>query len=173
MSLHPIADFADLAAEFHRRIARIVWCTMATVAADGRPWTRVVHPVWEASTGWVASSRHGHKARHLAHEPRVSLTYWDAVQDVVTVQAAASWADDQATRERVWALICDTDPPLGYDPAEFWSGGPGDPAFGALRLAATRVDVTGLAASPAPKLTWRLDGSDHRGTAHHAHSSGS
>ena len=163
MSLRPTAVFADLAVEFHRRVARIVWCTLATVAPDGRPWTRVVHPVWETSTGWVASSRHGPKDRHLAHEPRVSLTYWDAAQDVVTVQA--TWADDRSTRERVWALICDTDPPRGYDPVEFWSGGPEDPAFGVLRLTATRVDVTGLASSPAPKLTWR---SDHQVAARRA-----
>ena len=150
-----VPDLADLAAEFDRRTTRIVWCTMATVAPDGRPWTRVVHPVWEHGTGWVASNRHGLKARHLAHEPRVSLTYWDAAQEVVTVQATASWADDPPTRERVWALIRDTDPPLGYDPITFWPGGPGDPAFAVLHLTATRIDITGLATAPGPRLTWR------------------
>ena len=150
-----VATFDELAAEFHRRVSRIVWCTLATVAPDGMPWTRVLHPVWEASTGWIATTRHGLKARHLAHEPRVSLTYWDAVQDVVTVHATADWADDAPTRERVWQLFLTTPPPLGYDPGDFWPGGPDDPAFGLLRLRPTRIDITGMASSPGPKLTWR------------------
>jgi len=150
-----VATFDEVAAEFHRRVSRIAWCTLATVAPDGAPWTRVLHPIWEASTGWIATSRHGLKARHLAREPRVSLTYWDAAQDVVTVHATAAWADDAPTRARIWRLYRTTPPPLGYDPGGFWPGGPGDPAFGLLRLSPTRIDITGLASSPAPKLTWR------------------
>ena len=38
----------------------------------------MLHPIWEVSTGWIATTRHGLKACHLAHQPRVSLTYWDA-----------------------------------------------------------------------------------------------
>ena len=26
---------------------RIVWATAATVDPQGRPWTRVLHPIWE------------------------------------------------------------------------------------------------------------------------------
>jgi general stress protein 26 len=150
-----VASFDELAEEFHRRTARIVWCTLATVAPDGQPWTRVLHPIWDAHTGWVATSRHGLKVRHLAHEPRVGLTYWDPTQDVVTVQATASWADDRPTRDRIWQLLCTTAPPLGYDPAEFWPGGPTDPAFGLLRLDPTRIEITGLASAPGPRMTWR------------------
>lgn len=150
-----VATFDELATEFHRRTSRIVWCTMATVAPDGTPWTRVLHPIWEASTGWIATTRHGLKARHLAREPRVSLTYWDAAQDVVTVHATAAWADDAPTRERIWQLYLTTPPPLGYDPGDFWPAGPNDSAFGLLQLRPTRIDITGLASSPAPKLAWR------------------
>ena len=114
--MNRVATFDELAAEFHRRVSRIVWCTLATVAPDGTPWTRVLHPIWEASTGWIATTRHGLKARHLAREPRVSLTYRDAAQDVVTVHATAAWADDPPTRERVWQLYLTTPPPLGYHP---------------------------------------------------------
>ena len=39
---------------------RIVWCTVATTGADGRPRTRVLHPIWEwdgtGLTGWIATS---------------------------------------------------------------------------------------------------------------------
>lgn len=156
--MNQVATFDDLAAEFHRRVSRIVWCTLATVAPDGRPWTRVLHPIWEASTGWIATTRHGLKGRHLAREPRVSLTYWDAAQDVVTVHATAAWVGDAPTREHVWQLYRTTPPPLGYDPGDFWPAGPNDPAFGLLRLRPTRIDITGLASSPKPKLTWQPGG---------------
>ena len=29
---------------------RIVWCTVATTGLDGRPNTRILHPIWE----WTA-----------------------------------------------------------------------------------------------------------------------
>jgi general stress protein 26 len=150
-----VASFDELAVEFRRRVGRIVWCTLATVAPDGMPWTRILHPIWEASTGWIATSRDGLKARHLAHEPRVSLTYWDAAHDVVTVQAIAEWVEDAPTRARIWRLYLATPPPLGYDPVDFWPAGPDDPGFGLLRLRPTRIDVTGLKSSSTPKLTWR------------------
>src|SRR5258708_39895345 len=47
--MNRMATFDELAAEFHRRVSRIVWCTLATVAPDGMPWTRVLRPIWEAS----------------------------------------------------------------------------------------------------------------------------
>lgn len=67
---------------------RIVWATVATVDPTGQPRTRVLHPVWEWDgeqlTGWIATSPLSPKARDLAHESRVSLTYWDPSQDVAT-----------------------------------------------------------------------------------------
>jgi hypothetical protein len=36
-------DTADFIAIAHR----IIWCTLATVDARGRPRSRVVHPTWE------------------------------------------------------------------------------------------------------------------------------
>lgn len=149
-----VSEFGQLAEEFDARVRRIAWCTVATVAPDGAPWTRILHPIWEAETGWIATTRHSAKARHIEHEPRVSLTYWDAEQDVVTVRGVASWADDQPTRDRIWALYRETPPPLGYDPAAFWQS-PTNPAFGLLRIDPTRVEVTGMASSPKPRLVWR------------------
>src|SRR5262245_22883408 len=81
-----VSEFGQLAEEFDARVRRIAWCTVATVAPDGAPWTRILHPIWEAETGWIATTRHSPKARHIEHEPRVSLTYWDAEHDVVTVR---------------------------------------------------------------------------------------
>src|SRR2546421_1152175 len=65
--------------------------SLATVDPDGMPWTRVLHPIWEASTGWIATTRHGLKARHLAHEPRVSLPD--------RVQHPSPWRSEEHTSE--------------------------------------------------------------------------
>jgi hypothetical protein len=48
----------------------------------------------------------------------------------------------------------ETPPPLGYDPALFWQTST-NPAFGLLRIDPTRVEVTGLASSPKPRMVWR------------------
>jgi general stress protein 26 len=149
-----VPEFGQLADEFAARIRRITWCTVATVAPNGAPWTRVLHPIWEEATGWIATTRRSPKASHIEHEPRVSLTYWDAEQDVVTVHGVASWVDDEPTRARIWALYRETPPPLGYDPAPFWQT-PTNPAFGLLRIDPTRIEVTGLASSPKPRMVWR------------------
>ena len=58
---------------------RIVWATVATVDAHGRPWTRILHPLWvwdgDGLTGWIATDPTGFEARHLAAHPEVALTY--------------------------------------------------------------------------------------------------
>ncbi|GAA0941747.1 hypothetical protein GCM10009559_37440 [Pseudonocardia zijingensis] len=55
------ASLSDTAPAFVEIAHRIVWATVATVDAQGRPWTRVLHPVWEWDgerlTGWVAPAR--------------------------------------------------------------------------------------------------------------------
>jgi hypothetical protein len=43
----------------------MVWCDMATVGPDGRPRTRIVHPVWEGDTTWMTSIRVGPKAEDV------------------------------------------------------------------------------------------------------------
>jgi pyridoxine/pyridoxamine 5'-phosphate oxidase len=70
-----VASFAEIEAEFMRRVARIVWCTVATVDRQGRPRTRILHPIWEGTTGWIATGRHSHKEKHLARNTHVSLSY--------------------------------------------------------------------------------------------------
>ena len=40
-----IESFADIQPEFQERAHHMVWCDMATVGLDGRPKTRIVHPV--------------------------------------------------------------------------------------------------------------------------------
>ncbi len=68
-------QFSDLEAKFKEITTRIVWCTVATVDTAGRPRARILHPVWDGSTGWIATGRQSHKAKHIANTPYVSLTY--------------------------------------------------------------------------------------------------
>ena len=76
--------FDDIAAEFHERVARMVWCSVATVDAQCRPRSRIVHPIWEGAAGWIGTWRTSVKAGHrapslklkqLERNPHVSLPY--------------------------------------------------------------------------------------------------
>jgi hypothetical protein len=57
-----LSSFAEIETEFIERAHRMVWCDMATVGPDGRPRTRIVHPVWEGDTAWMTSLRVGPEA---------------------------------------------------------------------------------------------------------------
>jgi pyridoxamine 5'-phosphate oxidase len=51
--------------------------TLATVDADGQPWSRTVLLKACDDRGFVFFTNYeGAKARHLAHEPRCALTFW-------------------------------------------------------------------------------------------------
>jgi hypothetical protein len=123
---------------------RIVWATVATVDAQGRPWTRVLHPLWvwdgEELTGWIATDPTGFKARHLAVHPEVALTYWHPDQDTASASCAAEFVDD--ARAWLWDAFRDAPAPVGYDPTIIpgWTG-PDAPTFGALRLRPWRLHV--------------------------------
>jgi general stress protein 26 len=143
-------DFAEIEAEFNRRIARTVWCTVATVDRAGNPRTRILHPIWEVvegkPVGYIATGRHSLKEKHVARNPYVSLSYWDPKQEQVYVEARADWADDPAEKQRIWELYKSTPPPLGYDPGMIWPTGPQAEDFGVLRLTPWRVELWSLEA---------------------------
>ncbi len=139
-----VASFDDIAEEFEKRVRAIVWCTVATVDRAGKPRTRVLHPNWEGTTGWIATGRHSHKEKHLANNPNVSLSYWDQSQAIVYAECVAEWADDQATKQRIWDFFKSNPEPYGYDPAIIWKNGP-DENFGVLKLTPSRIEIAGLA----------------------------
>lgn len=151
-----VKDFSELSDKFREITERIVWCTVATVDARGRPRSRILHPVWEGSTGWIATGRQSHKAKHLANNPFVSLTYWDPKHEQTIIDCKAEWQDDQPTRDHVWELLKTTPEPVGYDPKLFWPGAD-DPSFGVLKLTPWRLEVWSLAAMAKgePAQVWR------------------
>jgi general stress protein 26 len=130
---------------------------VATVGLDGAPRTRILHPIWEDSTGWIATTSNSYKIRQLQQEPTVSLTYWDQRQDNVHIEGVLTVVDDQGDRERIWDLFASTPPPLGSDPILFWKGGKSAPSYALLRLDPTRIELTGLRQRSAgqPVLIWR------------------
>jgi len=141
--------FQDIAQTFDERVRRIVWCTVSTVDTKGRPFSRILHPVWEGpkapasgpSTGWIATGRQTLKTKHLAKNPMLAVSYWDPAHDTVIAQCRAEWCDDEVTRRRIWELLASTPPPVGYDPGLFFRGGVTDPGYGVLRLEPTRVEL--------------------------------
>lgn len=56
----------------------IVWASVATVDAVGRPRTRILHPIWEWDGtdlfGWIATVPTPLKRAHLAAHPDVSVS---------------------------------------------------------------------------------------------------
>ena len=136
-----VDSFADIEAEFMERISRIVWCTVTTVDRQGRPRGRLLHPIWEGSTGWIATGRTSFKSKHLSENPYVSLSYWDPKHEQVYADCNTRWIEDHAEKQRLWDLFKSTPEPLGYDLGLFWKGGPEDPEFGLLKLEPWRLEL--------------------------------
>lgn len=143
--MNTIAAFEDIAKEFQRRIDRTIWCSMATVDAQGRIRSRIVHPLWDGSIGWLLTERHSPKARDIDGNPWLSLTYIDSEQEQVHVDCAAEWENDAAEKRRLWDWFKTTPPPHGYDPGLFFSKGVEDESFGCLRLVPWRIELWSLA----------------------------
>jgi len=150
-------SFDEIKDEFNSRVSRIVWCTVTTVDGKGRPRARILHPIWEGSTGWICTGRHSFKERHIEKNEFVSLSYWDPQHQQVYAECKAEWEDDKGERQRVWDLFKSTPMPYGYDPAMFWPGGPASDEFGLLKLTPWRVEVSSIndMAAGKPALVWK------------------
>ncbi len=128
-----ITNFSEIEAEFIERIHTAVWCNAATVDAQNRPRSRVLHPIWEGQVGWVAVGRNSIKSKHLAANPYISLAYIADPLKPVYAECRAEWSNDMQNKERIWKLYGETPPPLGYDLHMIWKG-IDDPTFGLLRF---------------------------------------
>jgi hypothetical protein len=153
----------EVAPSFVDMAHRIVWASVATVDAQGRPRSRVLHPIWrwdgERLVGWVGTGPTPTKRAHLEAHPFASVNYWAPDQDTCVAECRASWAYDDETRTWLWNLYKGTPPPLGYDPAMIpaWDA-PTSPSFAALRLEPWRLRVlpgTILLGKGGEVLTWQ------------------
>ena len=146
-------DADDILEEARRRVARTVWCTLATADAAGRPTTRIVHPVWAGDVVWLATRTGTPKLRHLERTPAVSLLWWDPHHEQVNVDGHATVHDDDATRAEAWEVFRAPAEPYGWDPATIWPDGPTSGACTIVRIRPTKVTLFGR--EPA---VWRAAG---------------
>ena len=144
----------------------IVWASVATVDADGRPRTRILHPIWQWDgaelVGWIATSPTPQKRAHLAAHPDISISYWTTTHDTCSAECSAEWVLDDDGRISVWNLFKNGPAPVGYDPVIIppWRGGPTSNAFAALRLRPWRLRVmpgTVMTSGQGKVLSWRAD----------------
>jgi hypothetical protein len=156
-------DLSTVAPAFVEMAHRIVWCTAATTGTDGRPRTRVLHPIWEwdgsTLTGWIATSPSSPKAAELAAVPALSLNYWAPDHDTCTADCDAAFESDPAAVAAGWRRFAEGPEPVGYDPSIIpgWDS-PESPGFGVLRLAPRRLRVmpgTMMMQGRGELLTWR------------------
>jgi len=146
-----VLTFEEIQTEFMERVARAVYCSMATIDRRNRPRSRIVHPIWDGPVSWVISWPESHKAKHLKHNPHVSLAYIHDAEKPVYVDCSAQWFADPAEKRRIWELCKATPPPLGFDPEPFFNGVE-DPLFGLLQLAPWRVELCSLGGET---IIWR------------------
>lgn len=129
-----VQDPSEIQDEFEKRVRRAVWATVTTV--DG-----ILHPIWEGTTAWIATGPNSFKAKHLAKNPYVFVSYRDPQHELVFAECKAEWAGDPDEKEPVWDLVKSQAEPYGYDPGLFFKAGPRDPSFGALRLTPWRIEL--------------------------------
>jgi uncharacterized pyridoxamine 5'-phosphate oxidase family protein len=137
-----LVSLEEILPEFTERVSRIVWAQMATVDSKGRPRVRVVHVLWDETTGFLTTAPGSPKLKHLANNPNVSIGYWDPVQTTVMVECLATVIDDVAEKARVFELCRSTPEPYGFDPS-FWGGTPDNPGFALVRLDPWQIELAG------------------------------
>ena len=146
-----VARFEDLQVEFMARVSQAVYCTLATVDRNNRPRLRVMHPVWDGPIGWIISWPGSHKAKHLLHNPAVSLAYIADINKPVYVDGAAEWIDTVDEKQRIWELHRNTPAPSGFDPQPHY-GSIDHPYYGLLRITPWRIELGNLSGEP---VIWR------------------
>lgn len=156
-------NLAEVAPAFVTMAHQIVWASVATVDGNGRPRSRVLHPIWQWDgsdlVGWIATSPTPIKRAHLANSPYISVNYWAPTHDTCAAECEATWAFDDETRTMIWNLFLNTPPPVGYDPSIIpaWES-PTVDAFAALRLEPWRLRVfpgSVLLGQGGEVLNWR------------------
>ncbi|MCA9889713.1 MAG: pyridoxamine 5'-phosphate oxidase family protein [Anaerolineae bacterium] len=149
-----VENFADIEAEFKARVETMVWCSVATVDRQGRPRSRVLHPIWEGNIGWIGTGAGTYKSKHIAANPYVSLAYITNIHRPIYADCHAEWVTDSETCQYVWNLFQKTPEPIGYDP---------EPTFGAvanfnvIKLTPWRINLVSFPAASmeAGTKVWR------------------
>ncbi|BAN01253.1 pyridoxamine 5'-phosphate oxidase family protein [Ilumatobacter coccineus] len=156
-------ELSTTAPAFVEMAHRIVWATAATVSSTGQPRSRIVHPIWEWDgselVGWFGTFPGSPKTDDLAHESRLSLTYWSPEHDTCTADCDSRWVESSEGRHAVWDRFLNGPEPVGFDPTLIpgWTD-PDAPGFAVLELRPTWLRVfpgTMLLSGTGDVLTWR------------------
>jgi len=159
-----VTPLEQIAPAFVAMAHSIVWASVATVDADSKPRSRILHPIWEWDGtdlfGWIATEPSPVKRAHLAVHPEVSVSYWAPTHDTCSAECLVEWYTDDDTRRAVWDRFAGAPAPVGYDPAIIpsWAEGPTSEQFAVLRLAPYRLRVmpgTVLTAGAGGVQSWR------------------
>src|SRR5215470_2455299 len=148
-----VSSFSEIEEEFIRRVHTMVWCSAATQDTLNRLRSRILHPIWEEATGWAGTRRHSLKAKHIAHNPYMSLAYIADVANPVYVDCTAEWVDDLSTKQHIWEMFKSFPPPLGFDYGRLFKS-PEDPEFGLLKFTPWRIELFDIA-NLENKKVWR------------------
>jgi general stress protein 26 len=148
-----VSSFSEIETEFIERVHTLVWCSVATLDTRDRLRSRILHPIWEGSTGWVGTRRHSLKAKHIAHSPYVSMAYIADVVRPIYVDCVAEWEEELVNKQRVWELFRSAAAPLGFDFGTIFEG-VGDPEFGLIRLRPWRIELDDVSNRDNRKV-WR------------------
>lgn len=147
-------EFAEIAPEFMARVGKMVWCNAATVDRQGRPRSRILHPLWEGDIAWVTTDDTSFKRQHLLRTPYVSLAYVGDVVKPAYADCHAEWITDRETKQHVWNLCSSLPEPMGFDPAPIYGSvdaGEGRLPFGVIKLTPYRITLTQW---PEPLVMW-------------------
>src|SRR6476646_6904646 len=83
----------------------IVWASVATVDENGRPRTRILHPIWEWDgtdlLGWIATVPSPVKKAHLAVHPEMAVSYWTTTHDTCAARLRPDDHPDLGRRPNV------------------------------------------------------------------------
>jgi len=158
-----VISLGQIAPAFVEMAHSIVWASAATVDANGRPRSRVLHPIWEWDGtdlfGWIATVPSPVKRAHLAVHPQMSLNYWAPTHDTCSAECLVEWYLDDDTCTAVWDRFENAPAPVGYDPRIIpqWIDGPTSGDFAALRLTPYRLRImagTVMTKGQGAPLTW-------------------
>jgi general stress protein 26 len=136
-------DFGAIAEAFAQRIRQAVWCNAATIDRQGRPRSRVIHPIWDGTVGYVTSAVRTAKLQQIAAVPWISLAYIMEPFRPTYIECAATVQNDRETRHMVWDLFAQTPEPLGGDLSATW-GAVDNPDYVIVRLEPWRIELYDL-----------------------------
>ena len=134
--------------EVGKASAAAVWCAWATQSKTG-PRVRMVHPTWEGDVLWLATAPQSPKAKQMTQTSAVDIQWQVSPPDFIHIVArgTAELFIDDKTRAHVWDV-------LDYDLDGFFSGGPTDPNYVAIKVTPTRVELSEMFGSQNQRI-WR------------------